>query len=147
MPQSTIFRCSIWPRKGVASILPGPFGPVEAWAQAPTAAAATAFISQTGQELVAVVNSSISDDARRAKLGEVINRTVDVPGVAQFCLGRFWRLATPAQQHRLPQPGVLLSQLALQTGERFEIERRRRSATGADAGSSIDNCCLLTKSR
>ena len=73
-------------------------GAREAQAQAPTSEAAVAFINQAGQDLVAVVNSNEPEAARRAQLGRVIERIVDIPAVAQFCLGRFWRTATPAQQ-------------------------------------------------
>jgi phospholipid transport system substrate-binding protein len=35
---------------------------------------------------------------KQAALEKIIDRVVDVPEVAKFCLGRFWRTATPQQQ-------------------------------------------------
>ncbi len=59
---------------------------------------ATTFIDKTGRELTTVVNSSDSNAAKSAALQKIIDRDVDVNSVGRFCLGRFWRLATPAQQ-------------------------------------------------
>ena len=59
---------------------------------------AVAFITQLGKELLVVVNGAASVTEKQAALVKIVERDVDVPAVAQFCLGRFWRTATPAQQ-------------------------------------------------
>jgi phospholipid transport system substrate-binding protein len=64
---------------------------------------AAAYIRRTGDELAAIVASAGSADARRQRLQPFIDRVVDVDGVARFCLGRFWRKATPAQQQEYVQ--------------------------------------------
>ncbi len=72
-----------------------------AWAQAPSQqqlAEAAAFIANTAKEFTAVLNGSESDAKRQQELQVIVDRVVDVGGVAKFCLGRFWRLASPAQQ-------------------------------------------------
>jgi phospholipid transport system substrate-binding protein len=71
-------------------------------AQASTAGdRAAAFIKATGAKLVAAINATSGSPAqRRQVVGEIIGSTVDVDGVARFCLGRFWRTATPAQQQQ-----------------------------------------------
>lgn len=61
---------------------------------------AAAFVKSTGDRLVAVVNGPGSAADKRAAMTSIINSTVDVDGVGKFCLGRFWRQATPAQQQR-----------------------------------------------
>jgi phospholipid transport system substrate-binding protein len=61
------------------------------------AADATTFIHKVGDELVAILNGSSGTD-KQAKLQELVNRVVDVDAVAKFCLGRYWRTATPDQQ-------------------------------------------------
>ncbi len=66
--------------------------------RAQSAAQASAFIKQTGDQLVAVANGQASDSERKAQLAAIVERTVDVDGVAKFALGRFWNKATPAQQ-------------------------------------------------
>jgi phospholipid transport system substrate-binding protein len=68
-----------------------------AWAQA-TADQATAFIERTAQELAGAVNGNGSTKDKAASLQAIIDRSVDVSAVGRFCLGRFWRLATPAEQ-------------------------------------------------
>ncbi len=59
---------------------------------------ATAFIDKTGKELMAAVNGSASADKKAAALTAIVDRAVDVTTIGRFCLGRFWRLATPQQQ-------------------------------------------------
>ncbi|CAH2599505.1 exported protein of unknown function [Rhodovastum atsumiense] len=70
--------------------------PRQAGAQSPDRA--TAFIERTAAELQTVVNGPGSQAEKQAKLQAIVDRTVDVNEVARFCLGRFWRTATPEQQ-------------------------------------------------
>lgn len=58
--------------------------------------AAGAFINKLLTDVLALVNSSAADKA--ARLQAVMDASVDIPGIAQFCVGRFWRTATPAQR-------------------------------------------------
>ena len=59
---------------------------------------AVGFITTLGNQLVGLINQGVDSPDRRQQLQTVVDRDVDVDGVAQFCLGRFWRIATPAQQ-------------------------------------------------
>jgi phospholipid transport system substrate-binding protein len=62
-------------------------------------ARATAFIQQTGVDLVGAINAAGSPLAqRRERVGAVLRRAVDVEGVGRFILGRFWRTASAEQQ-------------------------------------------------
>ena len=61
---------------------------------------ASAFVKATGDKLVAVVNGPGSAPQKRQKMTQIVNGTVDVDGVARFCLGRFWKQASPGQQQR-----------------------------------------------
>jgi phospholipid transport system substrate-binding protein len=67
-------------------------------ALAQTAAQAEAFIRQTGNEITAAVNGSDTTADKQQKLQAIVDHTVDINDVARFCLGRFWRTATPQQQ-------------------------------------------------
>ena len=79
---------------GATALLTTPPGQVRrAWAQA--ADRAVAFVKSTSDRLVAVVNSQGPPAEKRRRLQEVIAATVDVDDLARFCLGRFWRIATP----------------------------------------------------
>ena len=75
-------------------ISPGRFR--HAFAQAGTQA--VAFVKSTSDRLVTITNGAASPAEKRAQLEQVVNATVDVDDIAHFCLGRFWRLATPEQQ-------------------------------------------------
>ncbi|HME27834.1 MAG TPA: ABC transporter substrate-binding protein [Acetobacteraceae bacterium] len=59
---------------------------------------AATYIRRIGDELAAIVANAGSAEVRRRNLRPFIDRVVDVEGVARFCLGRFWRQVTPAQQ-------------------------------------------------
>ncbi len=65
-------------------------------ASAPDAAAA--FVDQMLRDLLAIANGAQPQDAKRTALARVIEQRVDVDAVARFCLGRFWRTASPQQQ-------------------------------------------------
>jgi phospholipid transport system substrate-binding protein len=59
---------------------------------------AAAFVKSTGDRLVAVVNGPGSTSVKRAQMTQIINNDVDVEGIGRFCLGRYWKQATPEQQ-------------------------------------------------
>jgi phospholipid transport system substrate-binding protein len=61
---------------------------------------AIAFVKSTGDRLVAVVNGPGSAASKRAAMTQILTTDVDVEGIGKFCLGRFWRQATPDQQQR-----------------------------------------------
>ena len=61
---------------------------------------AASFIRAAGTELTTIVSHPASPTQRRAALGAFLDRVVDIPYVARFCLGRFWRRATQAQKAR-----------------------------------------------
>lgn len=64
---------------------------------------ASAFIEQTGTQLASVANSDAGDAQRKAQLAAIVERTVDVDGIARFSLGRYWQRATPEQQQTYTQ--------------------------------------------
>lgn len=59
---------------------------------------AMAFMERTAHDLTAVVNRPGTLADKAGALRAIIERAVDVAAVARFCLGRFWRTATPQQQ-------------------------------------------------
>jgi phospholipid transport system substrate-binding protein len=66
--------------------------------RAQTTDKASAFVKSTGDRLVGVVNGPGSAASKRAAMTQILNTDVDVDGIGRFCLGRFWRQATPDQQ-------------------------------------------------
>lgn len=65
-----------------------------------SAAKAADFVRRVADKLVAVVNGPGTPQSNRPKLTSIIDEAVDVDSMARFCLGRFWRIATPEQQKR-----------------------------------------------
>lgn len=59
---------------------------------------ASAFVRSTGDRLVAIVNGPGSASSKRAAMTKILDTDVDVDAIGRFCLGRFWRQATPEQQ-------------------------------------------------
>ena len=71
--------------------------PVAARAEAAPDQAA-AFVRQAGVDLASAVAGAQTPADRQARLGPYLQRVVDEDGVARFCLGRYWAVATPEQR-------------------------------------------------
>ena len=69
-------------------------------AEAQPSQRAVTFVGSTVQQLVTIANSPDTPQEKRRGLQRVINANVDVDTIARFCLGRFWRIATPQQQEQ-----------------------------------------------
>jgi phospholipid transport system substrate-binding protein len=100
-------------------------------ALAQSADRASGFVKATGDRLVAVVNGPGSMSDKRRELGRIIDSTVDVDGVGRFCLGRYWRTASPEQQRHYLQlfHEVVVTNITTKLGEyqgvRFTMGRSR----------------------
>lgn len=81
-----------------AAVLDAAFGPLSAARAQAATDNASAFVKSTGEQLVAVVNAAGSIQDKRPQLTRIVEAAVDIDAVAKFCLGRFWRTATPEQQ-------------------------------------------------
>jgi phospholipid transport system substrate-binding protein len=84
-----------------AALAAAPLGAVLAGApgaRADDLSAARAMIQSTGDKMVAIIDSSAGYAQKQAAFQQLVYANVDVDGVARFVLGRFWRVATPAQQ-------------------------------------------------
>jgi phospholipid transport system substrate-binding protein len=69
-------------------------GPPRAVAQGDPAA----FINQLGVQAIQVLGPSVPSAQRVQRFRELFAADFDLSGIAQFTLGRYWRLATPQQQ-------------------------------------------------
>jgi phospholipid transport system substrate-binding protein len=56
------------------------------------------FINQLGVQAIQVLGPSVPMPQRVKRFHELFGADFDLPGIAQFTLGRYWRVATPAQQ-------------------------------------------------
>jgi phospholipid transport system substrate-binding protein len=90
-----------------------------AFAQPVGSAEATGFVRKLGDELVSVVNGAGSAAEKQAKMAPLVENSVDVDGIARFCLGRFWHSATPPQQQEFVHVfhKVLLDSIGSRLGE------------------------------
>jgi phospholipid transport system substrate-binding protein len=102
-------------------------------------APASAFMQQTGNQLVQIVNGPGSDAQKEAELSKVIDQRVDVDGIAKFVLGRFWRVATPRQQQEYLNlfRRVLVISVDSKVGEYKGVTFTMERATPAEGGQLV----------
>jgi phospholipid transport system substrate-binding protein len=112
-------------------------------ARAQTPEQAAAFVQNLGNQLVGIVNGPGSTEQKSAALTRVIDSSVDVAGVGRFCLGRFWRVATPQQQREYETlfRKVLISSITSKIGDyqgvRFTIGRTTPRPEGQVVATTI----------
>ncbi len=133
-------RILLWSGTAALAMMGLPRSP----ARAQSLEQATAFIEQAMKDLSFVVNGPDPMADKQRKLQAIIDRTVDVNDVARFCLGRFWRAASPAQQseylalfHRVLMINIT-SKVGEYQGVTFTIGRAQ-PREGAVVVSSIVN--------
>jgi phospholipid transport system substrate-binding protein len=88
-------------------------------AQSDQVAQATGFMRQTGDQMVQIINAGSSDEQKKSELQQVVDRVVDVNDIGRFCLGRYWRVANPAQQQEFLRlfHAVLMNNITSKIGE------------------------------
>jgi phospholipid transport system substrate-binding protein len=59
---------------------------------------ARAFVGTLGEQAIQVLGPSVSEVQRQARFRELFRNDFDLPGIGQFVLGRYWRVATPQEQ-------------------------------------------------
>jgi phospholipid transport system substrate-binding protein len=102
------------------------------------------FVQQVGDRLVGIVNGSSGTADKRRALTQIIEGAVDVDGIARFCLGRFWRTATPDQQKRFVTAfhEVLVTNITSKLGEykgvKVTVGRSRPQDDDAVVTSVVD---------
>ena len=105
---------------------------------------ASAFVKATGDKLVAVVNGPGTAAAKRSQMTQILNGSVDVDGIARFCLGRYWRTATPDQQQQYIKlfHEVLVTNITAKLGEyqgvRFTMLRSRPQDEEAVVSTTVE---------
>lgn len=69
-----------------------------------------AFINQLGIQAIQVLGPSVPPAARVQRFRQLFAADFDLPEIARFALGRYWRIATPEQQQQFQ--GLLQEYLA-----------------------------------
>jgi phospholipid transport system substrate-binding protein len=59
---------------------------------------ARGFVQALGEQAIQVLGPSVSPSQRLVRFRELFRNDFDVPGIGQFVLGRYWRIATPQEQ-------------------------------------------------
>ena len=119
-----------------------PWGGWPAWAQSDPPA--EILVSNTSDALVAIVNSEDTAQEKRRRLRDVVDSAVDDQDIGRFCLGRFWRLATPEQQKQylVLFHDLLVTKIAAHLGEyhgvRVTMGPGRASASTAIVTTTVE---------
>lgn len=105
-----------------------------AWAQD-----ATGFVVNLGNQLTAIVNGPGSYEEKKRRLAPLIEQSVDIDGIAQFCMGIYWRRATPQQQGEFKRlfHAVLLNNIAGKLGQFQGVTFRPTTTTQRDGDSLV----------
>ncbi len=102
-----------------------------------------AVISNLGNRALEVLGKNATPAQRVARFHELFREDFDVPGIARFVLGRYWKTATPEQQDefvKLFEDYIALvysSQLAAYSGETLKVTGSRPEPEGAVVASEI----------
>ncbi|GAB0117403.1 hypothetical protein Acid7E03_14750 [Acidisoma sp. 7E03] len=137
-------RRSVMTALAVALPLAGSLG-LASVARADEASAARTLIANTGGKLLDVINSSASDGAKQAQLRQLVFASVDVDGVARFVLGRYWRIATPAQQQDYMETfrQLLVYAVTAQASTFEGAQLKVGDAAQRDVGTVVDTTVLV----
>jgi len=113
-------------------------------ARAQASGPAMALIKSVSEQLVAIVNGPGSVADKKPKLRRVVDTHVDVDEIAKFCLGRFWRTASPDQQkaYLAVFHTVLLNNISARIGEYVGVKIVLQRASTRDdmdiVGSTVE---------
>src|SRR2546426_8119433 len=107
------------------------------------AADPAAVINNLGNRALEVLGKNATPAQRAARFQELFREDFDVPGIARFVLGRYWKTATPEQQQefiKLFEDYIALvysAQLAAYSGETLKVTGSRPGPEGAIVASEI----------
>lgn len=94
---------------------------------------AMGFIQTTGNALVEALNSTTLNAAqRRERVASILRQAVDMEGTGRFVLGRWWRVASPAEQQEYLRlfEETLIRNLSIRLGDyqgvRFTLGRSQQ---------------------
>jgi phospholipid transport system substrate-binding protein len=111
----------------------------------PAAAAAdpSAVIVSLGNHALEVLGSNVDPNLRVARFRQLFSEDFDVPGIARFVLGRYWRLATEPQQQEFVKVFAdyialaYSNRLAEYSGETLRVTGSKPAPDGSVVSSEI----------
>lgn len=94
---------------------------------------AKSFIAGMGDRGINFLgNQSMTMEAKRAEFASLLNESFDMNTIARFCLGTYWRAATPAQQKEYLKlfnkmiVGIYSQRFSDYKGQKFEVRTARK---------------------
>lgn len=102
-----------------------------------------AVINNLGNRALEVLGKNATPAQRVARFHELFRADFDVPGIARFVLGRYWKTTTAEQQEEFVKlfedyiAIVYSSQLAAYSGETLKVTGSRADPEGATVASEI----------
>jgi phospholipid transport system substrate-binding protein len=110
----------------------------------PAAAAdPAAVITNLGNQALQVLGTNVSPDTRLTRFRQLFTADFDVPRIARFVLGRYWRVATPQQHQQFIElftnyiSLVYSNRLAEYSGETLKVTGSRAAPDGSLVSSEI----------
>jgi phospholipid transport system substrate-binding protein len=103
-----------------------------------------AFVRQLSDKLISIINGPGSLAEKRQQILPLIDENVDVDGIGRFCLGRFWRMATPEQQQKFLKlfHRVLLNSITDKLGEYKGVRVETGASTPRGPGQTAVNTTI-----
>ncbi len=111
--------------------------------RAAAAADPAAVITNLGNQALEVLGNNVDPKLRVARFRQLFSEDFDVPGIARFVLGRYWRVATEPQQQefvKLFADYIALAysnRLAEYSGETLRVTGSRPAPDGSVVSSEI----------
>lgn len=104
------------------------------------ASTATDFVNSFGGRLAGVINSGKSLDEKKKEVLPLLKENVDITGIGRYCLGKYWRTATPAQRDKYISlfDQVLVNTITDQIGNYKGVSFRITSSTTTPDGERVN---------
>jgi len=110
---------------------------------AATAADPAAVITSLGNQALEVLGNNVDPNLRVARFRQLFSEDFDVPGIARFVLGRYWRVATEPQQQEFVKVFAdyialaYSNRLAEYSGETLHVTGSKPAPDGSVVSSEI----------
>jgi phospholipid transport system substrate-binding protein len=137
MMRRSLFSAAFAVLAAAMAVGPAAIGPAKA------APDPTGLIRELGNQALAVLGKNVSPAERTARFRQLFREDFDVPAIARFVLGRYWRVATEAERQefvRLFEGYIALAyanRLAEYSGETLRVIGSRPDSDGAIVASEI----------
>ncbi|WP_438381690.1 ABC transporter substrate-binding protein [Asaia sp. BMEF1] len=100
---------------------------------------AQGFVTAFGGKLIGIINSDKSLTEKRQEVLPLLQDNVDIATIGKFCLGRYWRSATPEQQAQYLKlfHQVLVNAVTDKIGDYKGVSFRVTGATNTPNGELV----------